>query len=291
MRSLLFVPGHDARKLEKGLTCGADALILDLEDAVPEAEKPRAREVCAAFLSQHRHTHRLIVRVNALNSGHLLDDLAAVVGAAPWGIMLPKCESVADLSRVDAYLSALEVREGLDSGGLRVLPIVTENAVAVLGMSGYAREENRRLCGMLWGGEDLATDVGVLNNRTPQGTYTALFQMARAMTLLSATTSRVMAVDAVYTDFRDAEGLRAEALEARRDGFTAKAAIHPAQVSIINEVFSPSDEEVAWSRQVIAAFAASPQAGSISIDGKMLDRPHYLAAKRVLEQSDGISRV
>lgn len=285
MRSVLFVPGHDTRKLEKSLACDADILVLDLEDAVPESEKPRARELAAEFLREHAAMHQMIVRVNSLDSGHLLADLAAVVGAQPYGIMLPKCSGAADLARVDASLAALEVREGIEEGQLHVLPIVTETAAAVLGMQGYAQSVCSRLLGMLWGGEDLATDVGVLENRTHDGTYTSLFSLARSLTLLSAATARVAAVDAVYTDFRNPNGLRAEALTARRDGFTAKAAIHPAQVDIINEVFSPCPNELAWAREVIAAFDAKPEAGSISIDGKMLDRPHYTAAQRLLQRS------
>ncbi len=283
MRSLLFVPGHDERKLEKALGCGADALILDLEDAVPMAGKARARELAAAFVARHRDRHRLFVRVNALDTGLTLQDLAAVAGARPEGIMLPKCSGAGALARVDAYLEALEVREGLAPGGIRVLPIVTEHAAAVLDMGEYARAASPRLCGMLWGGEDLATDVGARSNREASGEYTALFRLARSMALLGAAAARVAPIDAVYTDFRDPEGLRAEAAAARRDGFTAKAAIHPDQVAVINAVFEPSEQELDWARRVLAAFEAAPGAGSVSLDGRMLDRPHQLAARRLLD--------
>lgn len=284
MRSLLFVPGHDERKLNKGLGSEADALILDLEDAVPPAEKARAREVTSEFLRAHPQ-RRCFVRVNALDTGLLLADLAAVIQARPYGIMLPKCTGTADIATVSAYLLALEAREQLAAGATRLLPIVTENAASLLNMHGYAQHENPRLCGMLWGGEDLATDVGVPSNRSGDGRYTALFQLARSLTLLSAAAARVAAVDAVYTDFRNPQGLRAECEEAKRDGYTAKAAIHPDQVAVINEVFSPSQQELDRARQVIAAFDAQPEAGSISIDGKMLDRPHYTAALRVVNRA------
>ncbi len=166
---------------------------------------------------------------------------------------------------------------------IRVLPIVTEHARAVLSMGDYARIQDARLCGMLWGGEDLATDIGARSNRQAPGQYSDLFLLARSMTLLASAAARVAAVDAVYVDFRNPEGLRAEALDARRDGFTAKAAIHPDQVAVINEVFQPTGAELEWARRVVAAFAHAPGAGSIALDGKMLDRPHRVAAQRLLD--------
>ncbi|ETF02216.1 citrate lyase [Advenella kashmirensis W13003] len=281
MRSLLFIPGHDERKLQKGLVCGADALILDLEDAVPAAEKAQAREVTCAFVRAHRELP-IFVRVNSLSSGLLQDDLAAVVAARPYGIMLPKCEGGQDLATLDAALTKLEASEQIQTGSIVVLPVVTESAIAVLNLPTYPRQTESRLWGMLWGGEDLATDMSVPANRCETGQYTALFQMARSMTLLAAAAARAVAVDAVYTNFRDTQGLRAEAEQARRDGFKAKAAIHPDQVPIINEVFQVSSAELDYARQVVAAFEAAPQAGSVSIDGQMVDRPHYVAACRLL---------
>lgn len=281
MRSLLFVPGHDARKLAKGLVAGADALIVDLEDAVPEAEKVRARSVAAQFVADHHTALPIFVRVNAANTGLMLDDLAAVVGARPYGIMLPKCAGAQDVALMGAYLSALEAREDVPVGTLHVLPIVTESAAALLSMHSYVQAP-ARICGMLWGGEDLAADVGTVSNRDVSGAYTAPYELARSMTLMGATAAQVMAVDAVYTNFRDPEGLREEAERALRDGFSAKAAIHPDQVAVINAAFTPSEQAVDWARQVIAAFDAAPGAGALSLNGKMLDRPHYRAAQRVL---------
>jgi citrate lyase subunit beta/citryl-CoA lyase len=282
MRSLLFVPAHDARKLAKGLESGADALILDLEDAVPEAEKPRARAMCAEFVDAQRERLPLFVRVNALTTGLTAADLAAVVGARPHGLMLPKCTGGRDVATLDAQVSALEARNDVPAGSLRILPIVTESAASVFGMDSYAREAGARLCGMFWGGEDLASDIGALANRGPDGRYTAPYQLARALTLLAATAAQVPAIDAVYTNFRDPEGLKAEAAEAARDGFSAKVAIHPDQIGPINEAFTPSNADVLWAQRVVAAFDASPAAGAIAVDGRMLDRPHYRAARRVL---------
>lgn len=295
MRSLLFVPAHDERKLAKGLGCGADALIIDLEDAVPLAEKPKARQMAAAFITQHRDTLPLFVRVNALDSGLLLDDLAAVVQAQPQGIMLPKCSGVLDLQLLDAYLNALEVREGLAMGRLQLLPIVTESAEAVLALAGsfvapQAEPVPARVCGMLWGAEDLAADVGAKANRDAAGHYGAPFQLARSMALLAATRAQVAAVDAVYTNFRDADGLRQEAEQAAREGFSCKAAIHPGQVAIINAAFTPDSAAVEWARQVIAAFAAQPTAGAVALHGQMLDRPHLRAAHKVVARA-GLAEV
>ncbi|MEG3061284.1 MAG: CoA ester lyase [Comamonas sp.] len=284
MRSLLFVPAHDARKLAKALECGADALILDLEDAVPQADKARARGMCAEFVAAHQARMPLIVRVNAASTGMLLDDLAAVVRARPYGIMLPKCAGNADLLQVDAYLSALEAREGIAQGTLRVLPIVTETAAAMLQMGSYGAA-SPRLCGMLWGGEDLAADIGAVANKNAQGAYTAPYVLARTLTLLGASAAQVAAVDAVYTNFRDPDGLREEATQALRDGFSGKAAIHPDQVAVINAAFTPDDKDVARAHEVIAAFDANPHTGAISLHGQMLDRPHYRSAQRVLARA------
>ena len=286
MRSLLFVPGHDARKLAKGLDCGADALIVDLEDSVPDAEKSRARGVCAEFVAANRERLPLFVRVNALATGLLLDDLAAVVRAQPYGIMLPKSGSGRDVARVDTYLSELEARDGLGAGSLRILPIVTESGAAMFELGSYAREAGPRLCGMMWGGEDLATDIGASSNRT-DGRYTPPFELARSLCLFGATAAGVPAVDAVFTDFRDVDGLRAEAQAAVTAGFSAKAAIHPGQVQTINEVFTPTDEALRQANAIVAAFAQQPGAGAVNIGGRMFDRPHLTAAQRIIARAGG----
>ena len=284
MRSLLFVPAHDARKLAKGLDCGADALIIDLEDAVPEAHKAQARGLCAEFVSAQEDRPPQIGPVNARDTGLLLDDLAAVVRARPYGIMLPKCRSGRDVALVDSYLAALEARDGIPQGSVRILPIVTESAAALFEMASYA-QAGSRLCGMMWGGEDLAADVGTVANRDADGCYTAPYELARSLTLMGATAAQVPAIDAVYTNFRDPEGLKAESAQALRDGFSAKAAIHPDQIGPINAAFTPSPVDVAWATRVISAFNETPEKGAIVLDGKMLDRPHYRSAQRVLARA------
>lgn len=283
MRSLLFVPAHDTRKCDKALVSGADALILDLEDAVPPAEKAAARRLCADFVTRHRDHARLFVRINALSSGAALADLDAVVAAAPHGLMLPKCEGGADVARLGALIGEREGR----AAPLRILPIVTETAASLFHLGSYAAEAGPRLCGLFWGGEDLAADIGAKANRDAQGSYTAPYRMARALTLLGATAARVPAYDAVYTDFRDPVGLRAEADEAERDGFSGKVAIHPDQIAVLHAAFTPTEAEVTHARRVVAAFDAQPSAGALALDGRMLDRPHERAARRLLARVGG----
>ncbi|MFO1414796.1 MAG: CoA ester lyase [Burkholderiales bacterium] len=284
MRSLLFVPGHDERKQEKALGAGADALILDLEDSVPESLKTRARDVTAAFVRAHGAQRLLFVRVNALSTPFAHDDIAAAADMRCFGIMLPKCESARDVSIVDRRLSELEARRQGGGEPLRILPIVTETAASMFGLGTYASDRCARLFGMLWGAEDLAADVGATANRQA-GDYTAPFALARNLCLFAASAARVLAVDAVYTDIRNAAGLRDEASAAAMAGFGAKAAIHPAQVPIINDAFTPSPEAVERAVAVLEAFTRRPDAGAVSIDGRMYDRPHLTAALRVIERS------
>ena len=286
MRSLLFVPGDDERKLAKGLASAADALILDLEDSVAADRKATARELCEATLTAGARM-KLYVRINALDTPAALLDLAAVVRARPYGIMLPKCRNGDDARRVAHYLTALEARDGVPAGEIRLLPIVTETGGSMFGLGSYDSPPIARLCGMSWGGEDLAADVGAMTNRDDSGRYAAPYQLARSLCLFAATSASVIEVDAVYTNFRDAAGLRQESIEGLRSGFSAKAAIHPDQIAVINEAFTPSAADVEAARKVIAAFDASPGAGVASVDGKMLDRPHYRTAQRVLARAAG----
>ena len=288
MRSLLFVPGDDERKIAKGLASAADALILDLEDSVAPQRKSVARELCARTLASADTRHKLFVRINALDTADALLDLAAIVGSRPFGIVLPKCRGGDDVRLVGHYLTALEAKERVAAGAIRVLPIVTESGAAMFGLGSYGSYDSPplpRLCGMLWGGEDLAADVGAIANRDGEGRYTAPYQLARSLCLFAATAASVIAVDAVYTNFRDLAGLKEEALEGLRSGFAAKAAIHPDQIEAINAAFTPSAADIEWANRVIATFDGSPGAGVASVDGKMLDRPHYRSAQRVLARA------
>jgi citrate lyase subunit beta/citryl-CoA lyase len=283
MRSLLFVPGDDPRKLAKALECEADALILDLEDAVGPARKPQARQFCREILAGPRGRQRLLVRVNALDSGLIDDDLAAVLPAAPDAIVLPKCRNGGDVETLTRRLSPLERTAGV--APLRILPIVTETAASLFGLGSYAESASPRLLAMMWGGEDLAADIGALANRDASRQYTAPYQLARALCLTGAAAAGVPAIDSVYTDFRDAEGLAAEAAQGLRDGFSGKAAIHPGQIATIHDAYRPTPSDIEHALCVVKAFAAEGSTGVAVIDGRMIDRPHLRGAQRVLERA------
>jgi citrate lyase subunit beta / citryl-CoA lyase len=287
MRSLLFVPGDDPRKLDRAMGSGADALILDLEDSVASGRKGEARRITAGFLADAiaaKERPKLFVRVNALGTGLADADLDAVVPGAPDGIVLPKTEGGADLATLGHRLSPREAKAGLPEGRIRILAIATETARGVFA-TGSLAEARDRLAGIAWGGEDLAADIGAETNRGPSGGYAEPYRLARTLTLLAAAAAGVDPVDAVFTDYRDLDGLAAECTDARRDGFTAKMAIHPAQVPVINEAFTPSAEALAWARGVIEAFAANPQAGVVGIEGAMIDRPHLKRAERLMRRA------
>ncbi|MDQ8728225.1 CoA ester lyase [Bradyrhizobium sp. LHD-71] len=285
MRSLLFVPVDDPRKVAKALASSADALILDLEDAIAADRKDFARRACVEALGSEHGAKKLFVRINALDTDDALSDLAAVVRARPFGLVLPKCRHGDDVRLLASYLTALEARDGLPIGGIAVLPIVTEISAAMLTLASYSAPVIPRLYGMMWGGEDLAADIGASQNRSSGGEYTFPYQLARTMCLLAATATSTVAVDAVFTDFRNAQALEQEAADAARAGFTAKAAIHPDQIETINRAFTPTAAEVEWARRVVSVFESNPGAGAAALDGKMLDRPHLRNATRVLTRA------
>jgi citrate lyase subunit beta / citryl-CoA lyase len=280
MRSMLFVPADSERKLARGLESGADALILDLEDSVAAANRPTARKLARDFLEAHSPDRILrCVRVNPLASGLALDDLAATVPGRPDGILLPKCLPE-DVRTLDHYLSAFEAAVAAPAGQIRIVAIATETPQAVFALGGYTGV-SPRLEAVTWGAEDLSACLGG-NNKTIDGAYDGPYQLARSLCLLAAAAAGVAAIDTIYTDFKDPDGLKAECLAARRSGFAAKMAIHPAQLAIINEAFSVSAAEREWAERVIAAFAGNPDAGTLALDGKMIDKPHLTLARRLL---------
>jgi citrate lyase subunit beta/citryl-CoA lyase len=287
MRSWLLVPGDSARKLARALEAGADALIVDLEDSVAAAAKPEARATAAAFLHEARRLDdrlQLWVRVNALDTGLTEEDLAIVMPARPHGIMLPKSESGRMVTELDARLAVHEAEAGIDDGATRILAIATETAASVFGLGTYARASSR-LSGLTWGAEDLSAAIGAEASRGSDHAYGSPFRLVRDLVLFGAVAAGAAPVDGVYTAYKDTDGLRAEAEAARRDGFTAKLAIHPAQVPIINAVFTPDAGAIARARAVVAAFAAEPEAGVVGFNGEMLDRPHLVRAERLLERA------
>jgi citrate lyase subunit beta/citryl-CoA lyase len=264
MRSLLFVPGDSERKLEKGFASETDVVIVDLEDSVAAQNKATARAVAADFIAGHRSNTRaaIYVRVNDLTTGLTDEDLAAVISSKPDGIMLPKSNSGQDIQ----------------------LPIITETAAGVLAAASYAGASSR-ISGLTWGAEDLSAAIGARTARDEHGRYTDVFRFARTMTLLAASSAEVAAVDTVFPNFSDMAAFEAECVEAERDGFTAKMAIHPAQVPVINTAFTPSREAVERSAAIVAAFAAAGNPGVVGIEGKMYDRPHLRLAERLLARA------
>jgi citrate lyase subunit beta/citryl-CoA lyase len=286
MRSFLFVPADSERKLVKGPMSGADGLILDLEDSIATDRKTVARDMALAYLrsSSRSGGPKLYVRVNALDTGLTLSDLASVMQGKPDGIVFPKCVGQRDLDLLANYLDALEAREGIEKGSTKILTIATESAAAVLALTA-ATAKHPRLMGHSWGGEDLMADLGALAKGPAPGVYDDTFKLARTINLMASVAAGVTAYDTVYPDIKNVEGLRAEAQDARRMGYGGKIAIHPDQVAIIHEVFTPSAQEVDWAKRVVATFESNPGAGVLTLDGKMLDKPHLVLARRLLDKA------
>jgi citrate lyase subunit beta/citryl-CoA lyase len=281
LRSLLFVPGDRPDRMEKALGSGADALILDLEDAVAPAAKAEARRHVAEFVDAHSEAH-LWVRVNPLDSPDHDKDLAAVLSAHPNGIVLPKAEGGASVTELARRLTER------GNATAQILAIATETPAAMFQLGTYGGA--KRLAGLTWGAEDLPAAVGAATSREEDGRFTPPYELARSLCLFGAAAAGVAPIETVFPAFRDLEGLAAYAARARRDGFTGMMAIHPAQVAVINDAFTPSEAEVAHARAVVEAFANAPGAGALSLDGRMIDRPHLVQAQRVLAAAEGSGR-
>lgn len=290
-RSMLFVPADSDRKMAKALQVAADALILDLEDAIVPRLRPEARTRVREYLSASgdRTGSSLWVRINPLDTEDALADLVAVMPGKPDGIVLPKIQNAHALRTLDHYLEALEVDLGYTRGSTAIIPVATETPEMVWRL-GELPGVTRRLRGLMWGAEDLSAKLGAASNRTHDDRFTFTYRMARSLCLLAASGADVQAIDTLYPNFRDNETLRQSCETGRRDGFTGKLAIHPDQVEIINAAFTPSEAELEHARQVLAAFEANPDAGVVSLGGNMLDRPHFVLAERILELSKLASR-
>ncbi|HEX4151942.1 MAG TPA: CoA ester lyase [Steroidobacteraceae bacterium] len=288
LRSLLFIPGDSEKKLGNGDRAGADALVLDLEDSVLPERKARARELTVDYLkgrpSSGRRT-QLWVRINPIDSPLALADLSAIVQAAPDGVMLPKADGPSDVARLSFYLDALEAQAGVAAGSIRVLPVATETAAAPFNLGAYAAAHLPRLAGLTWGSEDLSAALGASTNRETSGEWAFTYRVVRSLTLMGARAARVEPIDTLYADFRDEAGLRASSRASRAEGFTGRLAIHPAQVAAINESYTSSAEEIEHARRVVAAFEASPGAGAVSLDGKMVDIPHLKQAQALIRRA------
>jgi citrate lyase subunit beta/citryl-CoA lyase len=287
MRSLLFVPADGGKKLHKALGCGADAVIVDLEDSIAPDRKAPARANAAAFVKEAASQAArpfICVRVNGLGTGLIDADLDAIVPARPDAIMLPKAEGSAAIIHADAKLGACEAINGLADGHIKIVAMAIETAAGLF-LAGTFRRKSARLIGLSWGPEDLAAELGAETNRDADNRYTSPYQLARTLCLLAAASAEVPAIETIYMDYRDPAGLRRDSEDARRDGFAGRLAIHPHQVPIINAVFTPSAAALAKAQAIVAAFDANPAAGVIGIEGVMYDRPHLARARRLLARA------
>ena len=288
LRSMLFVPADSERKMAKGLQSPADALILDLEDSVAPERKPIAREMATQFLIEHASTATsapskaaFFVRINPLDSGLALQDLAAVVRQGLAGIMQPKTYSAQDVLRLGYYLDALEAKAGMPAGQVKIVPVATETAQAMLNMQTF-NAPIPRMAGVTWGAEDLSAAIGAVSNRDEDGQYSPLYTLAGSMCLCVAASTGALAIDTLHADFKDAAGLLAACRASRRRGYRGRIAIHPDQVATINEAYSPSEKELEHARRVVDAFEQNPGVGTLSLDGVMYDMPHLKQARRTL---------
>jgi citrate lyase subunit beta/citryl-CoA lyase len=280
MRTFLFVPGDSTRKFESARKTAADVLILDLEDSVAPDQKIGARDIVRDMLKARDGRQQLYVRINALDSGLTLGDLAAITPLKPDGVILPKCEGGADIDKASLYLDAFETAYGVEPGHIKIIPVATETAMAVLKLDTYAGC-SKRLIALTWGGEDLAASLGASSNRT-NGRFHSPYLLARDLCLISAVAAGVTPIDTIAADIDNLDALREESIAARRDGFLGKMVIHPKHVDVVNAAFTPSEEEVAHATKIVEAFRNDPKAGVVKIDGKMIDKPHLRAAMKVL---------
>ncbi|MBJ7443070.1 MAG: CoA ester lyase [Sphingobium sp.] len=284
MRSWLFAPGDSDKKMAKAADSAADIALFDLEDAVATENKVLARQMVHDFLaSRTQGRERLWVRINPLDGPYTLLDLAAIMPARPGGIMLPKVYGRQDVDRLDHYLSALEVANGIEEGSTPLIVLVTETAEAMFHTGSYKGAP--RVVALTWGAEDLADSIGASDNRNPDGSYGFTYELARSMCLLGAATAGVTAIETIQGDFRDLDGLKARAEKVRRDGYRGMLAIHPAQVDVINAAFTPTAEEIAQAQEIVDIFAKNPGVGAIGYMGGMLDRPYLSRAEQLLKQA------
>jgi len=283
-RSWLFVPADSERKLSKAAGAGADAVILDLEDAVMPDAKQAARSLAGRWLQAHRGTASFSrwVRINALDTALWREDLRAVLPENPTGVVVPKAAGPQQLQELSAQLLELEESCGLRPNSTRILALIGETPAAALSISAYPLTPLPRLAGLTWGAEDLSLSLGVTRKRTEGSEWADPLRFVRVQVLLAARACGVAAIDTLHADFRNTESLKTVAATSRADGFDGMLAIHPDQVPIINAAFGPSEEELAQARAIVELFAANPGAGALSLAGRMIDQPHLTQAKRLL---------
>jgi citrate lyase subunit beta/citryl-CoA lyase len=279
-RSWLFAPGDSAKKMSKAADGPADIVLLDLEDSVVPESKQSARELVAEFLASREDRHRLWVRINPLTTPFAALDLAAVIAAGPGGVMLPKACGRADLDNLDQQLTVLEGQASIAQGSTKVAALVTETAAAMFKTGDYSGSP--RLVAMSWGAEDLSSALGASEQFQDNGAYAPVFELARSLCLIGAIAAGVQPIETIQADFRDLEGLAKRAKLVRGSGYRGMLAIHPVQVEVINQAFTPTPEEIAHAQAIVDLFAANSGAGTIGLNGAMLDRPHLVLAQALL---------
>lgn len=284
-RSWLFAPGDSAKKMAKAIASEADIALLDLEDSVVPDRKADAREMVADAIASSPNKARVWVRVNPLSGDWTQGDLDAIIAAGPGGVFLPKAEGGHDVATLDAMITAREAAAGIAQGSVKVAALVTETAAAMFTTGTY--DGAPRLTAMSWGAEDLSSELGATRQRGADGEYTHVFEMARSLCLLGAVKAGVAPIETVQPEFRDLDALETRARRVRAQGFRGMLAIHPAQIAPINAAFTPSPEEIAHARAVVQAFADTPNAGALQLDGNMIDRPHLALAQRLLAEAGG----
>ena len=274
--------------LAKAAVLPADALILDLEDSVPPDAKPAARERVAEWLGATATNADRLVRINPLDGEWGHDDLRAILPAGPDGFVVPKVSHASELEALDALMSELEdslpLRQRTEPTSL--VPIATETPSAVFALEGIARAP--RVAGLTWGAEDLSAAIGASRSRDDDGRYLPIFELVRHWSLLAAHAAEVAAIDGVYTEFRDESGLRTECEQAAASGFHGKLTIHPSQIEIVNEAFTPSPEAVTAARALLDAYEQHRRAGrgAFAFEGEMIDAPHLARAQRLLDRAN-----
>lgn len=292
IRSFLFVPADSKRKQSKIQNSAADAIILDLEDSVLPENRPAARKLISSLLTtslDRIHAPEIWVRINSLTSSDYAEDLAVVVPMNPTGIVLPKSLSIESVRQLSVDLEHIELASGLPAGNIKIIPVVTESAASVLNTWTY-QAGHARLAGLTWGAEDLSADLGASEKTNDNGALSDVFRLARSLCLLAAKAAQVPAIEALYSNFRDTDGLIADTICARKAGFFGRLAIHPDQVKVINSAFLPTSEEIKQAKRIVDAFSASANAGVIQLDGVMLDQPHHKAAQNLLSRAKSFER-
>jgi len=283
-RSWLFAPGDSEKKMTKAMEGPTDIVLIDLEDAVATENKVAARGMVHDFIKANPgQRQRLWVRINPFDGPYTLGDLAAIMPAHPGGIMLPKVYGRQEVEKLDHCLSALEVANGIEEGSTPVIVLITETAEAMFHTGDYKGAP--RVVALTWGAEDLADSIGANSNKNGDGSYSFTYELARSLTVLGAAAAGVTAIETISADFKDLEALRKRAESVRRDGFRGMLAIHPAQIDVINQAFTPTEKEIAEAQEIVDIFTANPGVGAIGWKGGMLDRPYLARAERLLKQA------